>query len=95
MKLPKGWGISSIELELYDECTNSLTLKATSDGGKPYVELLTTELGVGLGFGDLYRLADIAEELLTMYEDTIPEAPDAGAEPATGYTPTADKEPLI
>ena len=90
MNLPTGWGVGAIEMRLYDDFTNDLTLKATSDGGEPYVELLTTDLGVAIGRGDLQRLGDIADTMLNLFERMNSEAPAAGDKPATGITPTAE-----
>ena len=96
MRLPSGWGIASISMRLYDESANDLEIEATNDcANEPYIAMKTSALGVGLGRGDLYRLADIAEELLTMYEDAISEAPDAGSSPATGITQHAETERTV
>ena len=90
MNLSTGWGVGAIEIQLYDESCNGLTLTVTSGGAEPYVELTTTELGVSLGAEDLYRLGDIAAELIDLFERMNSEAPAAGDKPATGITPTAE-----
>jgi hypothetical protein len=95
MKLPTGWGCGAVEMRLYDESASDLTIRVTSCGAEPYIMLDTTAEGVALGAEDFYRLGDIAAELLDLFESTNSEAPDAGDKPATGITPTAEKEPKL
>jgi hypothetical protein len=80
MKLPSGWGVGEIEIRLYDDGGSDLTLKVTSNGAEPYILLTTTPEGVALGAEDLYRLGDIAVELIDLFESTNSEAPDAGSD---------------
>ena len=80
MKLPTGWGVGAIEVRLYDEGCSDLHFHVTSDGAEPYILLTTTPEGVALGAEDLYRLGDIAVELIDLFESTNSEAPVAGDE---------------
>jgi hypothetical protein len=80
MKLPTGWGCGAVEVQLYDDGCDSLTLKATSEGRTSYIELRTTERGVALGRGDLQRLGGVVDTLLDLFDALNSEAPDAGSD---------------
>jgi hypothetical protein len=93
MKLPKDWAIGQIEITLLDESCNEVVLRTEEDFHGLSVEV-SIKCGAYLRPGELYNVAEIADTLLYWHESLI-EKPAASDEPATGFTPTADKEPSV
>lgn len=77
MKLPAGWGVGSVSIRAFDESANDLEVKVTSDGAEPYIVLETMPGGVTFDRGQIRLIADLADELLDLYERMNSEAPDA------------------
>jgi hypothetical protein len=101
-KIPAGYSlaIDSISASFADDTGNEhpmFLVSTEDDGGGAFLRLKldAPQSGIVMNADELIAFAEIGKWLVELHDALNSEAPVAGDEPATGITPTAEKEPSV